>query len=118
MAGEAHASGFPTSSDVRFKKDVQQLSNVLDKIQNVRGVSFDWNERYAELGRATNKRQIGVIAQELEQQFPELVSTWGNESYRAVDYGRLTAVLLEAVKELKAENEELKQRVEVLELKV
>jgi len=53
----------------------------------------------------------------LEKEFPELVTTWGNESYRAVDYGRLTAVLLEAVKELDAENQELKQRVEDLEAK-
>ena len=115
VAGEAHASSFPTLSGIRFKKNVQQLSNVLDKLQNVRGISFEWNEKYTDLGRATDGRQIGVIAQELEQQFPELVSAWGNESYRAVDYGRLTAVLLESVKELKAENDDLKQRIGRLE---
>ena len=63
-------------------------------------MKFEWNEKYKQLGRATNGTQIGVIAQEVEKEFPELVTTWGNESYRAVDYGRFTAVLLEAVKEL------------------
>ncbi len=43
--------------------------------------------------------QIGVIAQELEKEFPELVTTLGNESYMAVDYGRFSVVLLEAIKE-------------------
>ena len=51
----------------------------------------------------------------MEAAFPELVTTWGEEDYRAVDYGRMTAVLLEAIKELKAENEALKQRLASLE---
>jgi hypothetical protein len=46
-----------------------------------------------------------VIAQEVEAVFPELVTTWGDNSYRAVDYGRLTGVLIEAVKELNADKE-------------
>jgi hypothetical protein len=52
---------------------------------------------------------------EVEDVFPELVTTWGDEGYKAVDYGRLTAVLLEAAKELKAETVALKQRIEALE---
>ena len=55
------------------------------------------------------------MAQEVEDVFPELVTTWGDEGYKAVDYGRLTAVLLEAAKELKAETVALKQRIEALE---
>lgn len=115
VAGQAHASSFPVSSDVRFKKNVKQLNNVLDKLKQIRGVSFDWNELYESLGRSTGHREIGVIAQEVEAVFPELVTTWSDEEYRAVDYSRLTAVLVEAVKELKAENEALKQRIDVLE---
>ena len=61
------------------------------------------------------RREIGVIAQEVEAQFPELVTVWGEESYRAVDYGRLAGVLIEAIKELRTENKALKKRLEALE---
>jgi hypothetical protein len=99
VMGPAHASSFPTSSDSRLKKNVKKLSDVLEKLEKIRGVSFEWNELYKSLGRSTDRREIGVIAQEVEAVFPELVTTWGEENYRAVDYGRLTAVLIEAVKE-------------------
>jgi hypothetical protein len=105
VAGAVHASSFPTSSDARLKSNISQLTEVLDKLEKIRGVSFDWNEEYAAMGRATGHREIGVIAQEVEGVFPELVTTWGTENYRAVDYGRLTAVLLEAIKELRAEKD-------------
>ena len=105
VAGAAHASSFVTSSDARFKVNVTQLLHVLEKLQKVRGVSFDWNEAYQSLGRSTGRKEIGVIAQELEAVFPELVTRWGDKGYRAVDYGRLTGVLIEAIKELRAEKE-------------
>jgi len=114
VAGSCHATSFPTSSDERLKTNVQQLTGVLDKIDKIRGVAFDWNSKYEEMGRSSGHREIGVIAQEIEAQFPELVTTWGDENYRAVDYGRLTAVLIEAVKELKAENRDLKKEIEEL----
>ncbi|GAB4192903.1 MAG: hypothetical protein Fur006_37580 [Coleofasciculaceae cyanobacterium] len=115
VAGAAHASSFPTSSDVRLKKDITQLTNVLEKLEKIRGVVFEWNELYESLGRSTGHKEIGVMAQEVEAVFPELVTTWGDECYKAVDYGRLTGVLIEAAKELKAENVALKQRIEALE---
>jgi hypothetical protein len=115
--GSAHATSFPTSSDIRFKTNITQLTNVLEKVEKIHGVSFEWNKLYESMGRSTGHREIGVIAQEVEAVFPELVTTWGdnNENYKAVDYGRMTGVLVEAVKELKAENDALKQRVEALE---
>lgn len=115
VAGACHASSFPTSSDIRLKKNIQPLSNVLEKLEKIRGVSFDWNETYEKLGRSTGHREIGVIAQDVEAVFPELVAQWGDEKYRGVDYGRMTAVLIEAVKELKSENDELKKRILKLE---
>jgi hypothetical protein len=115
VGGSVHASAFPTSSDERFKTNVQPLTNVLEKLVKVRGVTFEWNELYESMGRSTHRREIGVIAQELEPNFPELVSTWDAEGHRAVDYGRMTAVLLEAVKELKAQNDALQARIEKLE---
>ena len=115
VAGVCHASSFPTSSDERFKENVEQVTDALARLQRIRGVAFDWNERYEALGRSTGHREIGVIAQEVETVFPELVTTWGDDDYRAVDYGRLTGVLIEAVKELKAENDDLRARIEALE---
>ena len=115
VGGNVHASSFPTSSDQRFKTNVAPLTGALEKIDGIRGVVFDWNELYESLGRSTGRREIGVIAQDVEKVFPELVSTWHEEGYKAVDYGRLTAVLVEAIKELKAKNEALERRVDALE---
>src|SRR5262249_27066212 len=109
------ASSFPTSSDARFKTSVAPIEDALDKIEAIQGVAFDWNELYQSLGRSTGRREIGVIAQDVEKVCPELVSEWHDEGYKAVDYGRLTALLVEAVKELKAKNESLEQRIEALE---
>lgn len=115
VAGAAHASRFPTSSDVRLKTNIAPLTEALEKLQRIRSISFDWNEVYRSLGRATGHREIGVSAQEVEAVFPELVTTWGEEGYQVVDYSRMTAVLIEAVKALKAENDALKKRMEALE---
>jgi hypothetical protein len=115
VSGAAHASGFPTSSDARFKTNVMLLTNVLEKLEKIHGVSFEWNEAYASLGRSTGRREIGVIAQEVEAVFPALITTWGEEGYKSIDYGRLTGVLVEAIKELKAANATLQQRVAALE---
>jgi hypothetical protein len=118
VAGSCHASSFPTSSDARLKTNVTQLTNVLDKLDKIRGVAFDWNSTYQAMGRSTGHREIGVIAQEVEAQFPELVTTWGDQNYLGVDYGRMTGVLIEAVKELRQENQSLKERIEALEAEV
>ncbi len=115
IAGTCHASSFPTSSDIRLKENIQPLSDVLEKLQKVRGVSFDWNETYEKMGRSTGHREIGVIAQEVEEVFPELVTRWGDKDYRAVDYGRLSAVLIEAVKEQQKTIEGLNGKLEKLE---
>jgi hypothetical protein len=87
----------------------------MDRLSEIRGVSFEWNELYESLGRSTGKREIGLIAQDVEKAFPELVSIWDDENYLGVDYGRLTAVLVEAVKELNTEIKALQERVSKLE---
>jgi hypothetical protein len=115
VAGGAHASAFLNSSDDRFKTNIRPLENVIEKIQRIRGVTFDWNEKYAALGRATGKAEVGVLAHEIEAVFPELVSKWGDENYLAIDYGRMTAVLIEAVKELATELEGLRAKIDLLE---
>jgi len=105
------------TSDLRLKTNIRQITNVLERVDKIRGVSFNWNESSRTPVNSIEQRSIGVIAQEVETAFPEAVTSSDND-YKAVNYNALTAVLIEAVKELKAENESLKQRIESLEKKV
>jgi hypothetical protein len=116
ITGNLTIGGQINGSDQRLKSNIVPLTNVLEKIQQIHGVSFDWNATYASLGYSTEGRQIGVLAQEVQRVFPELVTKWGNHNYLGLDYSRLTAVLVEAVKELAAHNEALSQRVQALEM--
>jgi hypothetical protein len=84
------------SSDKRYKDNILNISNPLDKLNKINGVSFNWNEISH---KETGKKDIGVIAQEIEEVLPEIVETRDN-GYKAVDYPKLTALLIEAVKEL------------------
>jgi hypothetical protein len=94
------AADINSTSDVNLKTNIQTVENALDTINSLRGVSFDWKE--------TGKSSYGVIAQELEEVLPELVRTEGNKS---VNYNGIIGVLIEAVKELSSEIEELKQKL-------
>jgi hypothetical protein len=102
------ANGSVLTSDIRLKTDIQPLESSLGKVIRLRGVSYVMKADEAK------ERKIGVIAQELEQEYPELVATDDN-GMKSVAYANLTAVLIEAVKGLKAENEALKLRLERLE---
>lgn len=98
-------------SDVRMKKNIQPLNASLNKVSMLEGVSFDWKtEEYADRGFSDDK-QIGLIAQDVENVLPELVRT-GSDGHKAIAYSQLTAVLVEAIKELKKENEALKDKLE------
>jgi hypothetical protein len=101
--GDFHADGdviaysTTTASDERLKENVKVIENPLDKLDQLRGVTFDWIDR-------EDKRSGGVIAQELEKVMPELVrevdSLKNEDSFKAVDYNGLIGLLIEAVKEL------------------
>ncbi len=94
------ASLYATSS-IRFKDNVQDIKDPLSIVKSLRGVRFDWNNQ-------DKKNDIGVIAEEVEKVLPSIVlKTFGQ--VQAVDYGKLTAVLIEAVKELTKEIDELKK---------
>ena len=96
-------------SDLKWKKNVETVPNALDKVLQLRGVNFEWKqEEYAEMNFNSGK-QLGVIAQEVRPIVPEIVAQ--NEEGYTVDYSRLTALLIEAVKELKAENNSLNERL-------
>lgn len=91
-------------SDIRLKKNVETLTGVLQKIDNLRGVRYEFIDRQ----KYAAGPQIGVIAQELQREFPELV-TKKPDGYLAVNYTQLTAVLIQAIKELQQEVVLLKQ---------
>jgi Chaperone of endosialidase len=73
--------------------------DVLSRVRRLRGVSYEWREGEEHRGRTGRGRELGVIAQEVEAVFPELVTT-GADGFKRVDYLGLIPVLIEAVKEL------------------
>ena len=95
------------SSDERLKENIVPLTGALDKVKALRGVSFNWKELNEEEKSTVHSHEghdIGVIAQEIQAQYPELVTEREN-GYLAVDYVKLTAVLLQSIKELDAKVE-------------
>jgi hypothetical protein len=121
----AYTNGsWATGSDLRWKKDIVTLTNVTDKLKLARGVNYYFRtEEYPEM-KFSDRLQVGVIAQEMEAIFPEVVLT-DEQGYKSVAYDKLSAILLQAVKEqqekidelvkFKEENIDLKARLERLE---
>ena len=109
VKGSVQARSFPTTSDAKYKTDIAPLTDVLAKLDKLRAIVFSWNGLPESQDHCADHKEIGVIAQEVEAVFPELVTTWEGR-YKAVEYGRFSAVLLEAVKELKAKVDALAQR--------
>jgi len=104
MAGDFIATGdIAAYSDARLKHDVKKLDNALDTVQQLRGVSYKWNR--------DNSTGIGFIAQEVETVCPELVL---DGAHKSIAYGNVTAILVEAVKELRAEVEQLRAELDML----
>lgn len=104
--GAITAQQFNNVSDARLKTNVRTLDRALEDVQRLRGVRFDW--------KADGKASVGVIAQEIEAVYPEMVSTT-TTGMKAVDYPKLTAVLIESTKELKRDNDALRARLDRLE---
>ena len=86
-------------SDERLKSDIKTIDNALDKVMNMRGVSYTKEE----------EKSIGVIAQEVEKVIPEVVT---DGEYKSVAYGNMVGVLIEAIKEQQKQIDELKKLVE------
>lgn len=93
--GTIRGYGITDSSDIRLKHDVQPLRNDLDKILNLQGVTYYWNDSETH----GDRKQVGVIAQEVEKIYPELVET-DNQGMKSVNYSHFVAPLIEAVKTL------------------
>ena len=97
------------SSDIRLKDNIQVIQGSLDKIDGIRGVEFDWNEKSPGWARERG-HDVGVIAQEVQKVLPEVVVE-RKSGYLGVDYKRLIPLLVESIKELKQEVENLKKKV-------
>jgi len=95
------------SSDIRLKDNLELISNPLQKINQIGGYSFVWNEEKQDIYKGTD---YGVIAQEIEEILPELVDTREN-GYKAVKYDKLVSLLIEGIKDLSKQVEELKEKI-------
>jgi len=102
-------------SDLRWKKNITNLSGALDKVLKLRGVGFEWRKDEFSQVKFEEGTQIGFIAQEVEAIIPEIVST-NAEGFKSVAYTNVTAILVEAVKEQQSIIE--KQNAELNEVKM
>ncbi len=112
ITGDITATGEVTAyySDARLKTNIVPIENALAKVEAITGVTFDPNETALALG-VDNKHQMGVIAQAVEAVAPELVTDSAYEGYKTVKYDKLTALLIEAVKELSAKVKDLESKL-------
>jgi len=100
------------SSDMRLKNNLQVIEGALDKIDGINGYEFDWNDKSPGWARQRG-HDVGVVAQEVQKIHPEIVEERKN-GYLGVDYKRLVPLLIQSVKELKQEIDEIKQKCDCL----
>ena len=102
-AGEIRATGDITafySSDIRLKENIVPIPNALEKVNQISGNTYDWKEGYEEI-HSHKGNDVGVIAQEIEQILPQIVTNRDN-GFKAVQYEKIVPLLIEAIKELSA----------------
>jgi len=103
------------SSDINLKENVRLIEDPVTLINQIRGVYFDWKDDYIESrggedGFFVRKADVGVIAQEVEKIMPEIVATRDN-GYKAVRYEKIVPLLIEAIKSLHKEIEDIKKKL-------
>ena len=102
VTGDVDGNSFNTTSDKKLKTNLVRIENALDKIEKLNGYTFDWIEEYSE----DRTRQIGMVADEVYEVQPELISHRDivllnkEEKIKLLDYSKVTALLIEAIKEL------------------
>jgi hypothetical protein len=107
VIGNALADAYLTPSSRRWKENIAPIEGALDKVQRLRGVSYDW--------KADGRHDIGLIAEEVGEVIPGVVAYEANAvDARSVDYARLVAVLIEAIKEQQQQIEALQAVVTLL----
>jgi len=117
-------ANWATSSDLRVKKNITPLTGSLKKILKLRPVTFEYIDEYKQDKKAFNKTQMGFIAQEVKEVSPEMVTTTSEsfgdttiEDFHILNTSNLTPMLIDAIKELKAEIDSLKLKISDLESK-
>jgi len=100
ISGIITATDYDSASDMNLKKNIKPFENALDKVIQINGVTFEWKK--------TNSQSAGIIAQDVEKVFPELVR---DGDFKTVNYNGLIGVLVESIKELKQEIENLKSKL-------
>ena len=114
--GNFSATTVSEVSDIRLKRDIQPIAHALDSILRLEGKTFTWRlDEFPEEGLAEGL-DLGLIAQEVEEVLPQLVQE-DRDGYMAIEYGKLTAVLVEAIKEQQGQIAALLSRVAELELR-
>ena len=96
------------SSDERLKDNIELISNPIEKVQSLKGVTWNWNDNADELQQSLPN--VGVIAQDVEKVLPQLVTDRDN-GFKGVDYAKLTGLLIEAVKDQQKQIDELKSKL-------
>ncbi len=96
------------SSDERLKDNIELISNPIEKVQSLKGVTWNWNDNASETQKSTPN--VGVIAQDVEKVLPELVHDRDN-GFKGVDYAKLTGLLIEAIKDQQKQIDELKSKL-------
>lgn len=104
VIGTICATNFNSTSDIKFKTDIEPIKNPLELVNNMNGVYFKWIEN--------ENHSYGFIAQELEKVTPELI---GNGNYKTINYSGVIPILVESIKELQTQVEELKSQVQRLQ---
>ena len=97
-----HCAQVREGSSLKIKENITSIESPLDKITKLRGIEFDYKEN--------KEHSIGMIAEEVNEVFPELVSKDSSGNVDAMSYSRMVPVLLEAIKELSQEVKELKMK--------
>jgi len=115
--GDVNCSGiYRNISDLRYKTNIATIGNALDKVMKLRGINFDWKKSdYPDLAFG-GERQVGFVAQEIEQVLPEVVSKDSKGIY-SVAYASVVPLLVEAMKEQQKTIDELKARLAAIEAK-
>ena len=112
ITGELEVTGdvLALTSDIRLKTNIEPINNALEKVSGLNGFTYNHNEIAGELGLDTKQRYAGVSAQELQDVLPEAVKkSPASDEYLTVQYEKVVPLLIEAIKELKSEIEELKK---------
>jgi hypothetical protein len=106
VTGSVTAAAFYYSSDARLKDNIRLIDNSLKKLTELNGVYFKWKD--------SGNPSMGLIAQDVEKIFPEAVSTNAGTGFKSVDYGKMVAPLIEAVKEQQKQINTLEAEIDKL----